>query len=184
MNLNEAKLIEMIRHDPYIMDILEAVEQLHLPDGWVSAGLIRNKVWDVLHGVATPINDIDVVYFDPLDTSWNTEKKLENQLDLLMPYQPWSVKNQARMHMKNGFDPFQSSYDGVAHFTETPTAIAVRLNQNELEIMAPYGLDDLFHMVVKPTPYYQKGSSTHPIYKKRMQEKQWAQIWKELKIEE
>lgn len=184
MNPYEAKLIEMIRDDRYIMDLLKAVEQLHLPDCWIAAGLIRNKVWDVLHGVTTPINDIDVVYYDPDDLTWEMEKRLENQLDLLMPYQPWSVKNQARMHNKNGFDPFLSSSDGVAHFTETPTAIAVRLNDGELEIMAPYGLDDLFHKIVKPTPYYQKGTSYYPIYKKRMEEKQWDQVWKELKIEE
>ena len=180
----QTKLIQIINDDPSILAILEAVEQLNLPDAWVSAGLIRNKVWDVLHGIHTPINDIDVVYYDPLDTTWETEEKLERQLEAILPNQPWSVKNQARMHVKNGLAPFQSSYDGVAHFPETPTAIAVRLHRHELEVMAPHGLGDLFNKIVKPTPYYQKGSPNYPIYRKRIQDKQWDLIWKDLTIEE
>lgn len=164
------------------MSILRAVEALKLNDGWVSAGLIRNKVWDVLHHRNTPINDIDVIYFDRADVSWETEKSLEQKLETYLPNQPWSVKNQARMHLKNGFAPYTSSYDGVAHFTEIPTAIAVRLQNNELQVMAPYGLEDLFNKIVQPTPYFQKGSEFHFIYSKRMQEKAWNKTWKDLSI--
>lgn len=116
---------------------------------------MRNKVWDTLHNTITPVNDIDVIYFDTSDISWEIEKELEKKLGCLLPNQPWTVKNQARMHSKSGFDPFTSSYDGVAHFPETPTALAVRFHHNKLEIMAPYGLNDLFELKVKPTPFYQ-----------------------------
>ncbi|KOS68808.1 hypothetical protein AEA09_09825 [Lysinibacillus contaminans] len=183
MSKYEDQLIDIIKNDSYIMSILEAVEKLNLNDAWVSAGLIRNKVWDVLHNSNTPINDIDVIYFDSTDTSWETEKKLEQKLESLLPNQPWSVKNQARMHLKNGLAPYTSSYDGVAHFTEIPTAIAVRLRKNELEVMAPYGLEDLFNKIVQPTPYFQKDSKLHVIYIKRMQEKEWHKTWGDLSIE-
>ena len=49
------------------MESLRAVEKLRLEDTWISAGLIRNKVWDTLNNVTTPINDIDVIYFDSSD---------------------------------------------------------------------------------------------------------------------
>lgn len=179
----ETQLIDMIKNDDYIVSILETVEKLNLNDAWVAAGLIRNKVWDVLHNMNTPINDIDVIYFDSSDTSWDTEKDLEKKLEILIPNQPWSVKNQARMHLKNGFDSFTSSFDGVAHFTEIPTAIAVKMSNSELEIMAPYGLEDLFRKIVKPTPYYQENSKLHSIYIERMQEKKWGEIWVDLSIE-
>nr|WP_249436168.1 nucleotidyltransferase family protein [Paenibacillus sp. Marseille-Q4541] len=176
-------MIEIIKNDDYIISLLKAVEKLNLNDAWISAGLIRNKVWDVLHRINTPINDIDVIYFDSTDTLWETEKDLEEKLDIIVPNQPWSVKNQARMHLKNGFEPYNSSFDGVAHFTEIPTAIAVKMCNRELKIMAPYGLEDLFEKMVKPTPYYQINSKLHSLYTDRMQEKKWDTIWKDLSIE-
>ena len=181
MNLN-IKLMNLIESDDVLITILKTVEQLELNDCWVAAGAIRNKVWDTLHNMQTNINDIDVIYFDETNISTLTEKALEARLQNLMPNQPWSVKNQARMHIKNNVPPYVSSFDGVAHFPETPTAIAVRMINGHLEIMAPYGLQDLFEGTVRPTPPYQKSSMLHPIYLERMQHKKWANIWRKLAI--
>ena len=183
MGRYEAQLQKIIKEEEHIMSILEAVGRLQLSDAWVSAGLIRNKVWDVMHGIETPIHDIDVIYYDSGDFSLETEKALEYTLAAILPNEPWSVKNQARMHLKNGFPPYSSSYDGVAHFTETPTAIAVRLDKGEFQIMAPYGLKDLFGNKVRPTPYFQRDGSFWPVYRKRMEEKRWDRIWTGLSIE-
>ncbi|WP_155668167.1 nucleotidyltransferase family protein [Ornithinibacillus caprae] len=172
-----------VKHDTNILSILQVVENLNLNDAWVCAGLIRNKVWDILHNTTTPINDIDVIYYDTSETSLEKEKRLETKLGGLLPNQPWSVKNQARMHLKSGFDSFNSSYDGVAHFPETPTAIAVKLCNEKLEIMAPYGLKDLFELKVKPTPFYQKNSEFYSIYLERIKRKKWDDIWSSLSIE-
>lgn len=179
----EKQLIEIIKRDVHIMSILTAMEKLKLDDAWVCAGLIRNKVWDVLHNITTSINDIDVIYFDVSDTSCKKEKQIEKELDDLFPNQPWSVKNQARMHIKSGFNHYTSSYDGVAHFPETPTAVAIRLHNQELEIMAPYGLQDLFEMKVKPTPLYKKNSEFYAVYEERIQIKKWDEVWTSLSIE-
>lgn len=173
----------MIKNDVYMMSILKAVEKLKLNDAWICAGFVRNKVWDVLHNVTTPLNDIDVIYFDNTDTSLKKEKQLEEELKDLLPNHPWSVKNQARMHQKSGFHPFHSSYDAVMRFPEIPTAIAVRLCDKEIEIMAPYGLQDLFEMKVKPSLYYQKDTELHSIYMERMNKKSWKEIWGRLSIE-
>lgn len=81
----KTQLIEIIKNDDYIMSVLKAVEKLNVNDAWVSAGIIRNKVWDVLHNIHTPINDTDVIYFDGTNTSTKTEKQLEHQLEMLMP---------------------------------------------------------------------------------------------------
>lgn len=179
----ETRLKEMIKDDRYIMSILTVVESLNLHDAWVCAGLIRNKVWDTLHNTTTSVNDIDVIYFDTSDTSIEKEQQIETELEGLFPNQSWEVKNQARMHLKNGFATFNSSYDGVAHFPETPTAIAVRRFNQEFEIMAPYGLNDLFELKVKPTPFYQKNSKFHSIYLARVETKRWKEIWRNLSIE-
>ena len=179
----QSKLTHLIESDHFLMSVIKTVEQLQLNDAWVAAGVIRNKVWDDLHNIQTNINDVDVIYYDASDLSIQTEKALESKLKKWMPNQPWSVKNQARMHVKNNVSPYLSSFDGVAHFPETATAIAVRLINNELELMAPYGLTDLFEGRVKPTSPYKKGSKLHPIYLNRIQNKQWHTIWSNLKIE-
>ena len=179
----ETQLINLIESDSNLISILKTVEQLHLNDAWVAAGVIRNKVWDFLHDQHTDINDVDVIYFDASDLSIQTEKALEAKLLNLMPNQPWSVKNQARMHVKSKVSPYTSSFDGVAHFPETPTAIAVRLHHGTIEVMAPYHLNDLFEGHVKPTPPFKKGTNLYPIYLERMQKKQWNIIWSELQIE-
>ncbi|WP_432352039.1 nucleotidyltransferase family protein [Sporosarcina sp. A2] len=178
----ESQLVQIIEDDDYIMSVLKAVEKLQLNDTWISAGLIRNRVWDHLHNENTPINDIDVIYFDSIDTSLKIEKVLERKLESLMPEQPWSVKNQARMHVKNVFDCFNSSYEGVAHFPETPTAIAVRIYKYDIEIIAPYGLEDLFRKIVNPTPYFRNNTKLHSVYSECMKEKNWNEIWGGLSI--
>jgi len=179
----ENKLKGIVENDVYMTSILKAVEKLNLEDAWVCAGFIRNKVWDITHNITTSLNDIDVIYFDPIDTSLEKEKQLETELGFLLPDQPWSVKNQARMHLISGFKPFTSSYDGVAHFPETPTAIAVRIYNRDIEIMAPYGVQDLFEMRVTPTPFFQEDNELHSICVERIKKKNWNEIWENLYIE-
>ena len=177
------ELTNIIKSDTLLMSVLETVQALQLNDCWVAAGFIRNKVWDTLHKVETAINDIDVIYFDAFDLSIETEKALESKLQEMMPHLPWSVKNQARMHSKNGISPYESSFDGVAHFPETPTAIAVRLHNTKIEIVAPYGLHDLFEGRVKPTPPFDQESNLHTIYLNRIHNKNWGLIWDQLIID-
>lgn len=179
----EERLINILKEDSYIVSILQTVEKLELNDCWVAAGLIRNKVWDTLQNCHTKINDIDVIYYDQTDLSKDTEKKLEAELEKLMPGQPWSVKNQARMHIKNTNPPYTSSSDGVAHFPETPTAVAAQMCHQEIKIMAPYGLVDLFQGIVKSTPYYLKDTKLHPVYIERMRNKKWDTVWTNLVVE-
>src|SRR5699024_10515969 len=103
----------------------------------------------------------DVIYFDATDTSLEKEKQLETKLEFLLPDQPWSVKNQARMHLKSGFKSFTSSYDGGAHFHQTPTALAFRLSTRAFELMAPFGLDYLFEIKFTPNLFNQEDNELH-----------------------
>lgn len=40
----ESEISQMIKHDPWMMNILKVTAELGLPDGWVCAGFVRNKV--------------------------------------------------------------------------------------------------------------------------------------------
>ncbi|MFB4166993.1 nucleotidyltransferase family protein [Virgibacillus sp. JSM 102003] len=187
MKMNRTEdIIQVIQADKWMMDILKAAQQLQLPDWWICAGFVRSKVWDVLHGFdeRTVLPDIDVVYFDEGTIDEAEEKRLEKILHKLLPEVPWSVKNEARMHVRNNLDPYSSTEDAIAKFPETATALGVKLSQDDdLILTAPHGVDDVLNMVVRPTPYFAKSAELLKIYKQRVVEKDWSDRWNMVKVE-
>ena len=178
----EHDILGLIADDPWMMAVLDATRRLELPDCWIGAGFVRCKVWDHLHGfvAATPLDDIDLLYFQPEDTSRAAEQAIEARLQYAMPGQPWSVKNQARMHLHNGDKPYSGTVDAMRYWMETPTCVAVRLNAQEtLELAAPYGIDDLLHLILRPTP---AGRRREQAYRERVENKQWLQNWPKTQI--
>jgi uncharacterized protein len=176
----QEELYSMIFHDLWMMEILRVVRDLKLDDSWIGAGFIRNKVWDVLHGFErTALNDIDVLYYNSEKPAENEDLKIEQILNDHYTGIDWSVKNQARMHIQNKHFPYINCEDAVAHWPETATAVAVRLNFNHrLELIAPYGLDDLFHLQLRRSPL-----STDILFQTRLEKKQWQKHWPQLFIE-
>jgi uncharacterized protein len=163
-----------------IVRLLEAVERLALPDGWIGAGLIRNAVWDALHGddAATIVTrDIDVVYFDPSRTSSEEDLALEARLEADIADIPWEVRNQARMHAGNGDRPYANTADAISHWPETATAIAARCERGRIEVIAPLGVADLLGLIVRPTPAF---AGKMEIYRARLASKGWAERWPKL----
>ncbi|MFC2001943.1 nucleotidyltransferase family protein [Chloroflexota bacterium] len=149
---------------------------------FLGGGIIRNLVWDYLHGYknSTPIEDVDVVYFDSLSNTKEHDKALEKNLEELVPNYKWSVKNQARMHIFNEENEYQSLEDAISKWPETATAIAVRLHDDgQIEIVAPYGFTDLFRLLVIPTPHFYK--KLHK-YKERLANKNWVKNWPKLRF--
>ena len=184
MVMTEQDVVQLIASDTWMMRLLSNVQSLGLPDWCVCAGFVRSKVWDHLHGFVhrIPLPDVDVVYFDADHIHEQIEKEYENILHGLDPSIPWSVKNQVRMHLKNGNEPYVSTSDGLAHFPEICTAVGAYLNDNnEVSLVALYGIDDLVHMVVRPTPFYTDKEKLR-IYGQRMETKKWDLIWDQLRI--
>ncbi|ETI70563.1 nucleotidyltransferase family protein [Neobacillus vireti] len=182
---NKEDIVNVIRDDVWMMDLLRAVKSLNLPDWWVCAGFVRSKIWDVLHDFSTrtPIPDIDVIYFELTNIDESVEKKIEEKLISLVPQIPWSVKNQARMHIKNNMPPFSSSVDGISKFPETVTALGVKLDEKENVILtAPWGITDVVNLEVRPTPYYLNSEGLIKIYENRVLKKNWNSIWTNIKI--
>lgn len=182
----EEDILKAIKQDKWMMKVLSAAAMLHLPDFCISAGFVRSKVWDVQHGYTqrTPLPDVDVVYFDASNTKKATEKRYENMLRKRIPDIPWSVKNQARMHKVNMMSAYRDTEHAIACYTETATSIGVRVIENELHLIAPYGVDDLLACRVAPTHFYAKGTSYHPIYLKRVKQKNWQRLWPYVRMEE
>ena len=175
-------ILEIISKDKWRMRVLKLVLALGLPDWWIGAGFVRNKVFDCLHGYKkrTPLNDVDVIYFDRKNLSERREAYYQNKLKEKMPQVNWSVTNQARMHKLNGDKPYKNSADGLARWTETPTCVGVKIDKTgRLVLAAPHGIKDLVNLVVRPGPLAKHRLGT---YAKRMKEKNWRKRWSRLRI--
>jgi len=174
MSIDAVKTILM--DDPLRLQALSVVRQLGLPDCWIGAGFLRDAVWDHLHGHAPrkPEGDIDVIWFDTENSTSARDRDLENRLRELMGDLDWSVKNQARMHFRNGDAPYRSVAHAMTAWPETATAIAVRMTDNGgLEIRAPLGIDDLFAMRLRPTPTFM--GCKRAIFEERIAGKRWLE---------
>lgn len=182
---NDQDIIQLVKDDPWMMDILKTAKSLNLPDFWVCAGFVRSKIWDVLHGftVRTPLPDVDVIYFDKSNIDEEIEKELEKKLRSINPNIPWSVKNEARMHVINNIPPYSSSVDAISKFPETTTALGLTLDeQNHVVLTAPCGIEDVVNLVLKPTPYFEKTKKRAKIYEERIIKKNWKGIWNKIKV--
>ena len=157
------------------------------PGACIAAGAIRELVWNTLTGKSTdaPSADLDVIYFDSTEAS-DCSEKYELRLTTADPSKDWEVTNQAFVHRWLGRDsgrevsPFGCLLDGVRSWPEIATAVAVRIQPNdELEVLAPFGLGDLFDLVVRPNSQCANPNA----YLERVTDKDWARRWPELKIE-
>lgn len=167
----------------WALTVLKAARVLALPDWAIGAGFVRSLIWDALLGSTTQTtpDDIDLVYFDPTDISHARESALQRRLADILPAVPWSVRNQARMHLRNGDARYRDTADAIAHWLETPTAVAVRLEpDNALTWIAPHGLTDLLTGRIRPTP---SGQMKLDDDRRRVRDKGWLARWPQLSAE-
>ncbi|MEZ8374832.1 nucleotidyltransferase family protein [Vibrio cyclitrophicus] len=171
-------IVTLIKQDPLRMQILDCVAQLGLPQCYVAAGFVRNLVWDHLHGHAspTPLNDIDVIYFDTIDTSYESDLQYEALLKQRLPELNWQVRNQACMHTRNGDEPYQSSLDAMSYWPEKETAVALKQSlTGDIECISSFGLESLFDLQITPNP-----KRNRDIFDQRVQSKNWLTHWSKL----
>ncbi|MGN4443964.1 nucleotidyltransferase family protein [Bacillus cereus group sp. MYBK79-1] len=181
----EQDIIRLIENDEWMMNVLQMAESLELPDWWICAGFVRSKIWDTLHDyeIRTATPDIDVIYFDQLHTDEAYEQSLEKALINMDASIPWSVKNQARMHVVNNMPPYSSSVDAISKFPETATAIGVTLDElNNVILTAPCGIEDVIALQVRPTAHFLETKERLHMYNARVTKKNWQNKWPNIKI--
>lgn len=168
----------ILRADPIRWHALDVVSSLDLPDSWIGAGFVRNAVWDHMHGrpQSALVGDVDVIWYGPDKSDSAEDQRIEAALRVVAPSIDWSVKNQARMHIRNGDLPYTSAPDAMRYWPETATTVAVRRHgSDDCEICAPFGLDDLLQLILRPTPGF--SGKKRFIYEKRVQAKGWTTLW-------
>lgn len=166
--------------------VLRRWVDIEFPNAWLAAGAVAQTVWNVAHRFPPEANirDIDLIYFDADDLSIESEARNEARIRALFAGLGVAVdvKNEARVHLwypaKFGYSiaPYGSAEEAVATFPTTSTAVGVRPHGAQLDICAPFGLDILFGLVVRPN----KAQITRAIYEAKVA--RWRLHWPELKI--
>ncbi len=164
MSALEQRLEAIVRAAPRLMSVLGTARDLDLPDWLVVSGAVYQRVLNHLTGRDPDygIKDYDLAYFDASDTSYDAEDVVirraaaafEPPLRALV-----EVRNQARVHLwfegKFGepYTPLRSSAEALERFVSPLFSVGVRLETDgRLDIVAPFGLEDLFAMSLRPNP--------------------------------
>lgn len=179
-------LFSQIEHwlaaDTERLRLLRVLAHLQLPDAWLAAGFVRNLVWDQLHGytVPTPLVDLDVIYFDVTDCRPERDRAIEMALAERAPGWPWSVRNQAAMHLRNDDAPYADSLDAMRFWVEVESALAARLTETgELEVVSPFVQDGLFALHLTPNPWRPRLDA----FRQRLSSKGWLTRWPRLHVQ-
>ena len=154
----------IIRDDPDLMQLLasiRSVRSVRLAQWRLVAGCLYQTVWNVLTGRdrGTGIKDYDLIYFDDSDLSWAAEDGVIRAVAAATRgcVGPVEVRNQARVHLwfearfGTAYPRLYSADEALRRYASIVHAIGVRLEYDDrLDVMAPFGLDDLFSMVIRP----------------------------------
>jgi hypothetical protein len=159
-----AQLEALLRASPSMMQVLVTARALDLPDWLIVSGAVYQRVFNHLTGRDPDygIKDYDLAYFDAADTSYEAEDVAIRRAAAAFapPFDALvEVRNQARVHLwfegKFGepYAPLGRSAEALERFVSPTFAVAARLEPEDgLTIVAPFGLEDLFAMRMRPNP--------------------------------
>jgi hypothetical protein len=133
------------------------------------------------------IKDYDVGYFDASDISYEAEDVVIRRV--AAAFEPplrelVEVRNQARVHVwfegkfGEAYAPLRSTAEAIERFVSPLFAVGVRLEKDgTMTIVAPFGLEDLFAMRLRPNPVRPIGEFARKVAPLRNR-------WPELAIED
>jgi hypothetical protein len=160
----EGRMAAILRGAPGLMRVLTVARELDLPDWLVFSGAVYGPVWNHLTGRPPDhgLSDYDLGYFDGSDISYEAEDVVIRRVaDAFEPplRELVEVRNQARVHLwfedhfGESYTPLACSAQALERFAAPAFAVGVRLEADDrLTIFAPFGLDDVFALRIRPNP--------------------------------
>ncbi|MFN3521064.1 MAG: nucleotidyltransferase family protein [Phenylobacterium sp.] len=159
-----ARLEAILRATPGLMRVLETARGLALPDWLVFSGAVYQPVLNHLTGRAPDygIKDYDLGYYDASDTTYEAEDAVIRRV--AAAFEPplremVEVRNQARVHLwfedkfGEAYTPLANTSEALERFTSTTFSVGARLEPDgAMTLVAPFGLDDLFDLKLRPNP--------------------------------
>ena len=179
-------LERILSGSPRVEAILAAAPALGLPDWYLGAGAVTGTVWNRAHGFAPDhgIKDNDLVYFDRDDLTRETEQEVERRAGRLLARTGvhLDVTNEARVHQwyeerfGPALDPYRSTGHAISTWPTTASSIGVRREAGTFSVCAPFGLRDLFALVVRPN----RTLTTRAVYEAKST--RWQAAWPRLTV--
>ncbi len=187
-NLEEqqAILIDILLKSHPIKVILDETYKLNLNNWYLGAGCISQTVWNYLTGqkLEDKISDYDLVYFNNADISAETQTLVQNKVNKLFIDLNIQIEavNEARVHLwyekyyGKSIKPYITTEDAISSWPSTATCVGITKQDSSYNVFAPYGLHDLFDMIVKPNKIMVSEEGYNAKCKK------WKAKWPSLKV--
>jgi len=158
------RLEAILRSAPSLMQVLETARALDLPDWLLFSGAIYQRVLNHLTGrdLDYGIKDYDLGYFAAEDISYEAEDLVIQRV--AAAFEPplraaVEVRNQARVHLwfegrfGEPYTPLGSTAEALSRFVSPTFAVGARLEADgRMTLAAPFGLEDLFALRIRPNP--------------------------------
>jgi hypothetical protein len=110
---------------------------------------------------------------DIMKTNDELMRDLELVRDLELP--EWYI---AAGYVRNFIWDHLHEY-AMKRWPETATAVAVSLDKyNQVTVIAPHGLNDLFDLVIRRSPHFKDKEYFHS----RVHSKRWLELWPQLNV--
>ena len=183
------KFIEIIKQNSDLMNILNYLEELKLPNYYIAAGSVFQTIWNYYDNkpLNSGIKDIDIIYYDSDNLSKDVEYDLENKIiehfkSIGLNYE-FDVHNEARMHLwkkeneNKDINQYKNSEDAIDKWIATVHAIGITKENNKIKVYAPYGLSDIFSKTIRPIKHK---SNFKDLYDRKV--KSWCERFDGLNI--
>ncbi|MEX5719941.1 nucleotidyltransferase family protein [Geodermatophilus maliterrae] len=188
MRPDEETFLDVVLADPTVAEVLRRAPALGVHDWWLTAGVLFQTVWNARTGrpPGTGILDADLFYFDP-DTGWDAEDAVIARAVPLfagLPV-PVEVRNEARVHLwyagRFGVPApaaFRDCSEAIDSFAAVCCAVGVTVDSaGRPRVYAPYGMGDLFDLVVRPN---RRSPAPRHVYEAKAA--RWQSVWPELTV--
>jgi len=184
-----AKFIEIIKQNSDLMNILNYIEELKLPNFYIAAGSVFQTIWNYYDNkpLNSEIKDIDIIYYDSNILSKDAEFDLENKISdhfksIGFNYE-FDVHNEARMHLwkkeneNKDINQYRNSGDAIDRWIATVHAIGITKENNKIKVYTPYGLSDIFSKTIRPIKHI---ANSKDLYDRKV--KSWCERFDGLNI--
>ena len=191
INEQNETFIKIIKQNSDLVTILDYIYELKLPNFYIAAGSVFQTIWNYYDN--KPLNfgikDIDIIYYDPINLSKESEQKLEKTIEDYfkkagLNYE-LDIHNEARMHLwkkdneNKNIDQYKNSEDAIDQWIATVHAIGITKENNEIKVYAPYGLSDIFSKTIRPIKHK---TNSKELYNKKVAS--WQKRFENLNIVE
>ena len=191
INEQNETFIKIIKQNSDLVTILDYIYELKLPNFYIAAGSVFQTIWNYYDN--KPLNfgikDIDIIYYDPINLSKESEQKLEKTIEDYLKKAGLNyeldIHNEARMHLwkkdneNKNIDQYKNSEDAIDQWIATLHAIGITKENNEIKVYAPYGLSDIFSKTIRPIKHK---NNSKELYNKKVAS--WQKRFENLNIVE